>query len=65
MIDPSGLQRGKMNTDLISGETQPYLLPGEKKALRDAEKAEKAFRASKGYEPQGFWARLKRKLFEK
>jgi len=54
-----------MNADLIIGETQPYLLPDEKKALREAEKAEKAFRASKGYAPEGFWARLKRRLFKK
>ncbi len=65
MLDPSGLQRGKMNTELITGETQPYLLPGERKALRDAERAEEAFRASKGYEPKGFWKRLKRRLWKK
>lgn len=63
MIDPSGLQKGKMNAELITGETQPYLTGAEKKALRDAERAEKAFRASKGYEPRGFWARLKRRFF--
>ena len=34
----------------------------EKPALKRAEEAERAFRASKGYEPDTFWYRLKRKL---
>lgn len=62
MFVPTGMQQGKMNADLIGGETQPYLGSDEKKALREAEKAERAFRASKGYTPDGFWARLKRKF---
>lgn len=63
MIDPAGLQQGKMNAELIGKETQPYLSHDEKKALRQAEKAERAFRAAKGYAPDTFWERLKRKLF--
>ncbi len=46
MINPSSLQQQKMNTELITGETQPYLSRGERRALREAEKAEAAFRAS-------------------
>jgi len=53
--------RGRMNTDLISGETQPYLTPEEKRALREAEKAERAFRVAKGYEKERFWDKLGRK----
>ena len=34
----------------------------EKAALRRAEEAERAFRASKGYEPDTFWYRLKKKF---
>lgn len=34
----------------------------EKRALRQAEKAERAFRASKGYPPEGFWRRLLNKI---
>ena len=34
----------------------------EKAALKRAEEAERAFRASKGYEPDTFWYRLKKKF---
>ena len=34
----------------------------EKAALKRAEESERAFRASKGYEPDTFWYRLKKKL---
>ena len=34
----------------------------EKAALKRAKEAERAFRASKGYEPDTFWYRLKKKL---
>lgn len=61
MMDPGQLQRGKMNTELISGETQPYLSGAEKKALRQAEKAERAFRVAKGYERESLWEWLRRK----
>lgn len=37
----------------------------EKKALKQAEEAERAFRASKGYEPDTFWYRLKKKFLKK
>lgn len=62
MLDPGRLQQGKMNTELIAGETQPYLSGAEKKALRQAEAAERAFRVSKGYEKESFWVRLRRKF---
>ena len=61
MIDPSGLQQGKMNTQLLTGETQPYLTHGEKKAMRRAERAERAFRVARGYEKPSLWERLKSK----
>lgn len=62
MIDPGRLQQGKMNTELISGETQPYLSGAEKKAMKQAEAAERAFRVSKGYEKEWLWDRLRRKF---
>jgi len=34
----------------------------EKAALKRAEEAERAFRASRGYEPGTFWNRLKRRF---
>lgn len=34
----------------------------ERAALKRAEAAERAFRSSKGYEPDTFWYRLKKKL---
>ena len=61
MINPSGLQQGKMNAELSAGETQPYLTSGEKKALRQAEKAEREFRIARGYEKPSLWERFKRK----
>ncbi len=54
--------RTKLNTELIANETQPYLGRAEKKALKQAEQAEQAFRASKGYEPDTAWTRLKKRL---
>ena len=62
MLDPGMLQQGKMNTELITGETQPYLGRAEKKALKQAEKAERAFRVSKGYEKESLWIRLRKKF---
>lgn len=62
MMDPGQLQRGKMNAELITGETQPYLSGAEKKALRQAEKAERAFRVTKGYERERFLDRLRRRF---
>jgi len=37
----------------------------EKKAKRQAEEAEKAFRESKGYEPDTAWYRFKKKFTRK
>jgi len=37
----------------------------ERKALKQAEEAERAFRTSKGYEPDTFWYRLKKKFIKK
>lgn len=62
MLSPSQLQQGKMNAELITGETQPYLSRAEKKALKQAREAEKAFRVAKGYEKESFWIRLRRKF---
>ena len=36
MLDPGQMQKGKMNAELIMGETQPYLTGAEKKALKKA-----------------------------
>lgn len=43
---------------------QPWESMGrdERAALKWAEEAERAFRASKGYEPDTFWYRLKKKF---
>lgn len=43
---------------------QPWERMGrdERAALKRAEEAERAFRASKGYEPDTFWSRLKKKF---
>lgn len=59
MLDPSALQQGKMNAELPP-EDRPSR--AEKKALKQAEEAEKAFRASRGYEPDTFWSRLKKRF---
>ncbi|MBO3281287.1 MAG: hypothetical protein ACLTNE_13005 [Intestinimonas butyriciproducens] len=37
-------------------------LAGIKKALKRAKEAERAFRTAKGYEPDTFWRRLRRKF---
>ena len=62
MLSPNMLQQSKMNTELIVGETQPYPGRAEKKALKRAEKAEREFRISKGYEKERFWIRLWSKI---
>lgn len=53
--------RLRLNLDLFEKEKGAYLSGDEKAALRRAEKAEKAFRKSKGYEPDTFWHRLKKR----
>ena len=41
-----------------------YMGRDERKAHKQAEEAEKAFRASKGYEPDTVWYRLKKKFIK-
>lgn len=50
--------RARMNMDLSEKEQGTYLSKGERKALKRAEKAEREFRVSKGYEAEGFFRRL-------
>ena len=59
MLDPSAMQQARMNTNLPL-----YVGTGrdEKKALKRAKEAERAFRTAKGYEPDTFWRRLRRKF---
>lgn len=52
----------QMNVDLIMNDTQPATTAADRKARRAAKAAERAFRESKGYEPQGFFARLKKRF---
>ena len=59
MIDPSILQQMKMNADLPDYGKVSH---AEKAALKRAERAERAFRASKGYPPDTFWNRLRQKF---
>ena len=61
MLDPGQMQKGKMNAELITGETQPYLTGAEKKALKKAEAAERAFRVAKGYEKERLWRRFQKR----
>ena len=42
-----------------------YMGRDERKAKRQAEEAEKAFRESKGYQPDTLWSRLKEKFTQK
>lgn len=51
--------RLRMNSELFEKERGTYADGAEKKALRQAKKAEKAFRVSKGYEKKPFWQRMK------
>ena len=51
-----------MNADLVANEPGCTRSRDEKAALRRAKEAERAFRASKGYAPDTFWARLKKRL---
>ncbi len=55
-------------TSMLLGRKRAEDLPmgrDEKAALKRAEEAERAFRASKGYEPDTFWNRLKRRFRKK
>ncbi len=57
------LSRVRMNMELQEKEREtPFLDRAEKKALRQAEKAEEAFRESKGYPPATLRAKVKYKL---
>ena len=42
-----------------------YMGRDERKAKKQAEEAEKAFRKSKGCKPDSFWTRLKRRITRK
>lgn len=53
--------RVKLNVELNEKECGvPPFGAAEKKALRQAKKAEEAFRRSKGYPPNTFWEKVKR-----
>lgn len=54
--------RVKMNIDLAEKESHTFASKGERRALRQAKEAERAFRESKGYAPDTLWARLKKRL---
>ena len=55
-----------LNVTLSAKEAEAVPLGrDEKAALKRAEEAERAFRASKGYEPDTFWNRLKRRFRKK
>lgn len=55
----------RLNAELYRMESQVSVFGSEeRKALRRAEKAEEAFRKSKGYPPNTFWGKVKR-LFGK
>lgn len=53
--------KAKLNLELAQAESklEPYGR-AEKKAAKQAEKAEEAFRASKGYPATTLWGRIKR-----
>lgn len=53
---------GSRNTASLSESAGGGLGRDEKAALKQAEEAERAFRASKGYELDTFWNRLKRRF---
>ena len=56
---------GSRNTAGLSESAGGGLGRDEKAALKRAEEAERAIRASKGYEPDTFWNRLKRRFCKK
>lgn len=49
--------RLRLNLELSQREQGSYPDAAERKALRQARKAERAFRISKGYEKKKFWER--------
>lgn len=50
----------QMRIDLIMNDTQGPTTAADRKARRAVQKAERAFRESKGYPPQGLFSRLKK-----
>lgn len=59
MFFGSDLAKHKPNLELSAAEWGSYMTGDERKALRQAEKAERAFRASKGYRDESLKGRLK------
>lgn len=60
--------RFRMNTELAqqdAGDPSPFMGSAEKRALKQAKKAEQEFRKSKGYPPDTFWYRLKERFLQK
>ncbi len=49
--------RLRMNMELWEKERGSYATSAERKAAKQAKKAEHAFRVSKGYEKKKFWER--------
>ena len=65
MITPD-VGKAKLNSELAQAESKlPPYGRAEKKAERQAEKAEEEFRASKGYPPIGLRAKIHRLLHRK
>lgn len=62
MAEPSLYTRFGALHDLAEQEVGTNLYRDEKKALKRAKEAERAFRASKGYVPDTFWNRLGQKF---
>ena len=59
MFFGSDLAKHKPNLELSEAERGSYMTGGERRALRQAEKAERAFRASKGYRDESLKGRLR------
>ena len=53
------------NIDLVKKEIGTILSKEEKVCLKQAEDAERAFRLSKGYLPDTWWNRLRKKMKSK
>lgn len=67
-MQPTNFARSDMDTTLAinEGNTQTSLKSSdEKKALKRAKEARRAFRESKGYEVDSFWSRCFKSLFKK
>lgn len=61
----SDLAKLKPNLELSKAERGAYMTGDEKKALRQAKEAERAFRESKGYQDMSWKGRLKAWFFRK